>query len=155
LKKDRKKIKKIENRVESLNDNVFNLIKSMEEDSVEATKFYILFLDYLENMVDAIEDITEASYDHVNNNHKNLKFNQIRDLKALGREMNLLLEDTIEIFDAHSFQNMNKIIREKSYLLDDVYELIQKKIKRNRTTKSSRKNNKVNIGVVGNKKTKK
>lgn len=148
LKKDRKKIKKIENRVESLNDNVFNLIKSMEEDSVEATKFYILFLDYLENMVDSIEDITEASYDHVNNNHKNLKFNQIRDLKALGREMNLLFEDTIEIFDAHSFQNINKIIREKSYLLDDVSELIQKQIKRIRTTKSSRKNTKLYFGLL-------
>src|SRR5699024_12851941 len=73
---------------------------------------------------------------------------QIRDLKELGREMNLLFEDTIEIFDAHSFQNINKIIREKSYLLDDVSELIQKQIKRIRTTKSSRKNTKLYFGLL-------
>src|SRR5690625_3904055 len=86
LKKDIKKLEKIEERVEELNDNVFNLIRSLEEDSVEASKFYILFLDYLENMVESLGEITRASYEHVHNNHKNLKFNQIRDLKQMSRD---------------------------------------------------------------------
>src|SRR5699024_4266055 len=90
LKKDKKKIKKIEDKVEELKDNVFYLIRSMDEDSIEASRFYILFLDYLGNMVDAIEEMGKSSYNHVNNNHKNLKFNQIRDLKKMGVELNLL-----------------------------------------------------------------
>src|SRR5699024_4623015 len=40
LKKDTQKVEKIEREVEKLKDNVFYLIKSMEENSVEASKFY-------------------------------------------------------------------------------------------------------------------
>lgn len=148
LKKDVKKVKKIEEQVEELNDNVFNLIRSMDEDSIEASKFYILFLDYLENMVESLSEITVSSYEHVNNNHKNLKFNQIRDLKQMGREMSLLFNDTIEIFDKQAFGNINKALKQKSHLSNDVSELIQKQIKRIRTTRSSRKNTKLYFGML-------
>lgn len=148
LKKDIKKLEKIEERVEELNDNVFNLIRSLEEDSVEASKFYILFLDYLENMVESLGEITRASYEHVHNNHKNLKFNQIRDLKQMSREMTLLFEETIDIFDKHSFGKIERLIQKKSHLSEDVSELIQKQIKRIRTTKSSRKNTRLYFGIL-------
>lgn len=149
LKKDTKKVKKIQKEVEKLDDNVFYLIKSMEENTIEASKFYILFLDHLESMVDSLSAITNAGYDHVNNNHKNLKFNQIRDLKKLGREMNFLFEDIIQIFETHSFGDLNQIIESKSYLLEDVSEMIQKQITRIRTRKkSSRKNTKLYFGLL-------
>lgn len=148
LKNDTKKLEKIESRVEELNDNVFNFIRTLDEDSVAASKFYILFLDYLENMSSSIGEITRASYEHVHNNHKNLKFNQIRDLKQMDREMNLLFKETIEIFDTHSFENINQLIVKKSHLSEDISELIQKQIKRIRTTKSSRKNTKLYFGLL-------
>lgn len=148
LKKDTKKLKAIENEVEELKDNVFYLIKTLEEDSVQASKFYILFLDHLESMVESLGEITRSSYNHVNNNHKNLKFNQIRDLKKLGREMTVLFEDIIEAFDTHSFDSLDKIIESKSFLLEDVSELIQKQIMRIRTTTSSRKNTKLYFGML-------
>lgn len=148
LKKDTKKLKKIEDEVDELKDNVFYLIKSLEESSVQASKFYILFLDHLQGMVESIGEITRASYKHVNNNHKNLKFNQIRDLKKMGREMTLLFDDIIETFDTHSFGNIDAMIKDKEYLLDDVSELIQKQIKRIRTSETSRKNTKLYFGLL-------
>lgn len=148
LKKDTKKQKKIEAEVEELKDNVFYLIKTMDEGSVEASKFYILFLDYLGSMVEALGEIVEASYNHVNNNHKNLKFNQIRDLKKMSREMTLLFDDVIVIFDTHSFGQIDEIIENKAFLLDDVSELIQKQIMRIRNSDSSRKNTKLYFGLL-------
>lgn len=148
LKKDIKKLEKIENEMEELQDNVFVLIRSLEDNSVQASKFYILFLDYLENMVESLGEITRASHTHVNNNHKNLKFNQIRDLKKMGTEMNLLFDEIIETFDDHSFEKVNQIINERSYLQDDVSELIQKQITRIRTSESSRKNTKLYFGLL-------
>jgi len=148
LKKDKKKVEKIEEEVEELKDNVFYFIRSMEENTMEASKFYILFLDYLETMVESIEEIAEASYEHVNNNHKHLKFNQIRDLKKMGNEMTLMFNEIIETFDSRSFGNIDRIIRNKSFLADDVSELIQKQIRRIRTTESSRKNTKLYFGLL-------
>ncbi len=148
LKKDKKKFKKLSDEVEELKDNVFNLIQSMEEDSVEASKFYILFLDYLEHMVESVGEITDASYSHVNNNHKNLKFNQIRDLKKMSREMTLLFDSIIKTFETRNFANIDRIINNRSFLLEDVSELIQKQIKRIRTTETSRKNTKLYFGLL-------
>ncbi len=143
LKKDTKKAEKLEERIEELKDDVFYLIKSTEENPVQASQFYILFLDYLDNMVEAIGKITRSAHKHVNNNHKQLKFNQIRDLKQLGSEMRFMFEDIIETFDNQSFENIDRIIADKSFLLDDVSDHIQKQILRIRSTNSSKKNSKL------------
>ncbi len=148
LKKDRKKYKKIEDELELLKDNVFTLIKSLDEDSVKASEFYILFLDYLEHMVEAVGNMAQSSYTHVNNNHKNLKFNQIRDLKKMGREMNVLFDDTIKVFTERDFGRINPVIQKHSKLQDDISELIQKQVKRIRNTDESRKNTKLYFGLL-------
>ncbi|MGA8852990.1 MAG: inorganic phosphate transporter, partial [Christiangramia sp.] len=93
LKKNYKKIEKLESEVDELKDNIFYFIKSLDEDSVEASKFYILTLDYLQDMVQSISFITRNSYNHVHNNHKNLKFNQIRDLKKVDDKMQILFDE--------------------------------------------------------------
>lgn len=148
LKKDTKKVEKIDGQIEDLKDNVFYYIKSMEENTVEASKFYILFLDYLENMIDSLENITRSSYNHVNNNHKHLKFNQIRDLKVLDQEMGFLFDDIIQTFETHNFGDLDKIIDEKNYLTEDISELIQKQIRRIRTRETSKKNTKLYFGLL-------
>ncbi|TQD39642.1 inorganic phosphate transporter [Haloflavibacter putidus] len=148
LKKDRKKLSKLEDDVDELKDNVFYFIKSLEENSVKASKFYILFLDHLQDMVQSISQISNASYRHVNNNHKNLKFNQIRDLKSVDREMQLLFDQIIETFDNQSFENIDKILDDKQLLLDKVSNLIQKQIDRIRTSETSPKNSKLYFSLL-------
>jgi len=113
LRKDSKKLNDLEDEVEQLKDNVFYFIKSMEDNSVEASKFYILFLDTLQDMVQSTGKIIKSSYKHVNNNHKNLKFNQIRDLKSIDREMQVLFDEIIETFDNHSFSRIDQILNDK------------------------------------------
>ncbi len=148
LKKDKKRLNELDGEVEELKDNVFYFIKSLEDNSVEASKFYILFLDYLQDMVQSIGLIAQSSYKHVNNNHKNLKFNQIRDLKSVDRDMQVLFDDIIETFDSHSFENINRILEEKQKLMDKVSELIQKQINRIRTSETSPKNTKLYFGIL-------
>lgn len=148
LKKDTKKLSKLEEEVEELKDNIFYFIKSLEEKSVAAGEFYILILDHLQNMVQSIAYITRTSYKHVHNNHKNLKFNQIRDLKAVDREMEVLLKDIKETFDNQSFGNIDKIIFEEERLLEKVSSLIQKQINRIRTSETSPKNTKLYFGLL-------
>ncbi len=148
LKKSYKKIEKLEADVDELKGNIFYFIKSLEEDSVEASKFYILTIDYLQDMVQSIGFITRNSYNHVHNNHKNLKFNQIRDLKKVDDKMQLLFDDIKDTFDNHEFGNIDAILNEKQELLDYVSELIQKQIKRIRTSETSPKNSKLYFGVL-------
>ncbi|SDS15661.1 inorganic phosphate transporter [Gramella sp. MAR_2010_147] len=148
LKKNYKKIEKLESEVDELKDNIFYFIKSLDEDSVEASKFYILTLDYLQDMVQSIGFITRNSYNHVHNNHKNLKFNQIRDLKKVDDKMQILFDEITETFDNHEFGNINNLLNEKQELMDYVSDLIQKQIQRIRTSESSPKNTKLYFGIL-------
>ncbi|HSP83397.1 MAG TPA: inorganic phosphate transporter, partial [Gillisia sp.] len=54
LKKNSKAIDKLEEEIDELKGNIFYFIKSLDDDSVEASKFYILILDYLQDMVQSI-----------------------------------------------------------------------------------------------------
>lgn len=148
LKKNSKAITKLEAEVDELKGNIFYFIKSLDEDSVEASKFYILILDYLQDMVQSIGFITRNSYNHVANNHKNLKFNQIRDLKKVDEKTQILFDDIKEIFDNHEFGNIEVILSEKHEILDDVSDLIQKQINRIRTSETSPKNTKLYFGLL-------
>nr|WP_311195874.1 hypothetical protein [Antarcticibacterium sp. 1MA-6-2] len=148
LKKNSKAIDKLEEEIDELKGNIFYFIKSLDDDSVEASKFYILILDYLQDMVQSIGYITRNSYNHVHNNHKNLKFNQIRDLKGIDDKMQKLFDDIQLIFDTHSFSNIDEVISEKQQLLDHVSDLIQKQINRIRTSETSPKNTKLYFGLL-------
>lgn len=148
LKKTSKQIDKLEADIDELKGNIFYFIKSLDDDSVEASKFYILILDHLQDMVQSIGFITRNSYNHVHNNHKNLKFNQIRDLKGIEEKTQGLFDDIKLIFDTHSFHNIDKVISEKQYLMDHVSDLIQKQINRIRTSETSPKNSKLYFGLL-------
>ncbi len=148
LKKNSKAIEKLEEEIDELKGNIFYFIKSLDDDSVEASKFYILILDYLQDMVQSIGYITRNSYNHVHNNHKNLKFNQIRDLKGIDDKMQKLFDDIENIFNHHSFSEIDEVLAEKQELLDLVSSLIEKQINRIRTSETSPKNSKLYFGLL-------
>jgi phosphate/sulfate permease len=148
LKESKKKLKKLEKDVDDLKSNVFYVIKNLDENSIEASKFYILILGFLQDMVQSMAFITNTSYSHINNNHKNLKFNQIRDLKSIDNQLKLLFEQLEESFKTEDFSKLDNVLEEKSSLLDLISELIQKQVARIRTTENSPKNSKLYFGLL-------
>ena len=148
LKKTSKRIEKLEEDVDELKGNIFYFIKSLDENSIEASKFYILTLDYLQDMTQSIGFISRNTYNHVHNNHKNLKFNQIRDLKKVDDRMQILFDEIEHTFNNHEFGNIDRILDEKQELLNYVSDLIQKQIERIRTSETSPKNAKLYFGIL-------
>ena len=115
---------------------------------MEASKFYILILGYLQDMVQSIDFITANSYSHVNNNHKQLKFNQIRDLKTIDVQLQNLLQLLEDSFKTEDFNKIDLILDDKQVVLDTVSELISKQIRRIRTTETSPKNTKLYFSLL-------
>lgn len=148
LKKNKKAIKKLEREIDEIKRNVFYFIKTIEEESLNSNQFYIHILDHLQDMVQSIGYITRNSYNHVNNNHKNLKFNQIRDLKKVDNRIQVLFDETAGIFDSQDFSRIERLLAEKQELMDDVSALIEKQITRIRTSESSPKNSELYFGLL-------
>lgn len=148
LKENKKSLKKLEKEIDELKSNVFYFIKNLDENSVEASKFYILILGYLQDMVQSIDFITTSSHAHVNNNHKKLKFNQIRDLKTVDTQLQELFGRLEESFTIEDFSKLDEILRDKTVFLNTVSELITKQIARIRTTETSPKNSKLYFALL-------
>ena len=140
LKNNKKQIEKLSNETEELKDNVFYFIKNLEEPSVNASDFYLNILGYLQDMTQSLEYISKVSHKHVNNNHKKLKFSQIKELKDLDEHLENLFLTTQTAFESRSFETIGTLLTEKQVMFDLVKEKIQKQVERTRSEESSPKN---------------
>ena len=140
LKKNKKNIRKLSEEIDDLRDNIFYFIKNLEEPSVSASNFYINILGYLQDMIQSLEYISNTSYKHVNNNHKKLKFSQVKELKYIDENLEILLLDTKSAFDSRSFEKIASILKDKNIMFDLVSDKIKLQVERTRTEESSPKN---------------
>jgi phosphate/sulfate permease len=140
LKKNKKQIVKLSDEVDELRDNIFYFIKNLDESSIGASNFYILVLGYLQDMTQSLTYITKVSHKHVNNNHKKLKFNQIKELSQINDSIETLFSEAIEAFNSQSFEKINSIIEQKNEIAAVLKSNIEIQVKRTRTEESSPKN---------------
>jgi len=127
LKKTDKHVGKLNTEVDNLKDEAFYFIKSLDDTSVEASRFYILVLGYLQDISQSISYISKSSYKHVNNNHKNLKTGQINDLKAIDVDLEKMLFDIEKTFNTRDFEKLIQILSEKQNLFNHVSVSIENK----------------------------
>ena len=148
LKKNKKQITKLSDEVDNLRDNIFYFIKNLDESSVGASNFYINILGYLQDMTQSLEYISKASHKHINNNHKKLKFNQVKELKEVDDALEILFNDTKTAFDSRSFEEIGAILDRKKDVFDMVNDKIVKQVARTRTEESSPKNTTLYFGLL-------
>jgi Na+/phosphate symporter len=140
LKKSKKGVNKLNDEVEELRDNIFYFIKNLDETSVRGSNFYITILGYLTDVVQSLEFISKASYKHVNNNHKALRFNQIKDLQEIDNHLEELLNEIEDIFHKKEFVRIKNVLDNKDEIFESLSNKIEKQIARTRTEESSPKN---------------
>ncbi len=148
LRKTEKHVAKLNNEVESLKNGVFYFIKSLDDTSVQASKFYILILGYLQDITQSISYISKSTYNHVNNNHKNLKKSQLKDLKYIDNKLSELLEGISNSFKNREFDNLNTILVDKKELLKEVSNSIERQVERIRTYETSPKNTTLYFSIL-------
>ena len=140
LKKNNQNIEKLSIEIEDLKDNVFYFIKNLDDPSVGASNFYLTIIRYLQEMTQSLEYISKSSLKHINNNHKKLKFSQIKELKDIDDHLEQLFKDTQAAFENRSFAQIGAILDEQHNLNKLVQEKIQRQVERTRSEESSPKN---------------
>jgi len=133
LKKSRKGVEKLNTEVDELRDDIFYFIKNLDETSVRGSNFYIIILGYLQDVAQSLDFLAKTSYKHVNNNHKALKFSQIKDLQDIDNLFESLLNEIETIFNNREFEKLGDIINRKQKTQDDLALKITSQITRTRT----------------------
>jgi len=140
LQKNKKQGAKLSAEIDDLRDSIFYFIKNLDDSSVGASNFYINILGYLQDMAQSLEYIGKVTHKHVHNNHKKLKYNQIKELKEIDYKLDEILNNTKKAFDERSFEQIGILLESKNELFDLVSQRIEKQVARTRTEESSPKN---------------
>ena len=141
LKKNRKSVEKLSEEVEDLRNDLFYFIKNLEEDTIKAaSNFYISMLTQLQDITESLEYISKITYKHVNNNHKLLTYNQIKELLEINSKCNSLFDDIKNSFSLANFKELKSIIKRKNKLIDFLNEKIDIQVSRTKNKESSPKN---------------
>lgn len=148
LKKSRAGVEKLNDEIDELRGNIFYFIKNLEETSVRGSNFYIQILGFLEDITQSLEYIAKASYKHVNNNHKPLRFNQIRDLQEINQKLDEFLNATQIAFTERNYAKIGELLGQKEELYGNVTDKIQKQVARTRSEESSPKNTTLYFGLL-------
>ena len=148
LKKSKKGVDKLDQEVEDLRDNIFYLIKNLDETSVRGSSFYITILAYLTDMTQSLDFISKKSFKHINNNHKKLKFNQIKDLQEIDDFLEGLLLEIEEVFNSRKFERISYVLSRKEELITLISEKITTQIDRTRTEEESPKNTSLYFNIL-------
>ncbi|AZQ42944.1 inorganic phosphate transporter [Nonlabens ponticola] len=148
LKKSRKVSKKLAGEIDNLRNNIYFFIKNLDETSIGASKFYINVLGHLQDVSQSLDYISKASADHINNNHKSLKFNQIKDLKEIILQLQDIFGEVQQIFSAKEFGKLEAVIHKKREILVLVDHKIEKQVKRTKDADESPKNTTLYFGLL-------
>src|SRR5210317_1486262 len=91
LKKAKKQISKLETEIEDLRNHLFYFIKNLDEESVNGSNFYMIVLACLTDITQSLDYIARKSLKHVENQHKPLTYNQIKELNEVQDSLSMLL----------------------------------------------------------------
>ena len=140
LKRTKKGVKKLNSEIEDLRDNIFYFIKNLDETSVRGSNFYIIILADLTDIAESLDYISKKSFKHVNNQHKKLRFNQLKDLKEISESFNNLLNQIIEVFKDQRFETITIVMSQLVQLRNNINERINEQISLTRKEALSPKN---------------
>src|SRR5690606_36924174 len=126
LKKSKKGVKKLNDEVEELRDNLLYFIKNLDDTSVRGSNFYIIILGYLTHVLHSLDISAQARYKHITNSHKSLRCNQIKDVQEVDRHLEVLLNEIEEIFHKKEFERIGSILNKKEEILGSLSNKIEK-----------------------------
>jgi len=149
LKKNKKDVKNLSEEIDNLRNDLFYFIKNLEESTIKgASNFYINVLSSLEDISQSLEYISKVTFKHINNNHKALTFNQIRELKEISVQLETLFERIKFAFSKNNFEEIANILDSKQELYDSVKEKINIQISRTKDEESSPKNTTLYFSIL-------
>ena len=149
LKKNKKEVKSLADEIEDLRNDLFYFIKNLDESTIKgASNFYINVLGSLQDISESLEYISKVTFKHINNNHKALTFNQIRELKEISLQLETLFERTKFAFSKNNFKEISSILDSKQELLNSVREKINNQISRTKSEESSPKNTTLYFSIL-------
>ncbi len=152
---DRKALKKqlqisveLEQKLAIKKSKIYQIINSMPPDSIEASYFYILTLDYLKELAHSINFMAEPIFNHVDNNHKPIMPLRAEELTRIAVEISGFTKKMIDSLDAENESRMSEIIVEQDRIVGLIRDFRKNLIKAIKKKEVSTKNSMLLLNIL-------
>lgn len=145
---NKKLIKKFLRDLDSTNDNLYSFIRNLDDSSAKGSRFYIMSLGYLQDIVENLYVIATNAHNHVDNNHKSLKDYQGNDLRLVGDELGNWYAEVYNMYKRRDFLKIDNTMKQRDQLQKVINNLVDKQIDHIRTTENSPKNTKLYFSIL-------
>ncbi|ERJ60972.1 inorganic phosphate transporter [Sphingobacterium paucimobilis] len=148
LSMNKKLIKKFLRDLDSTNDNLYSFIRNLDDSSAKGSRFYIMSLGYLQDIVENLYVIATNAHNHVDNNHKSLKDYQGNDLRLVADELGNWYAEVYNMYKRREFLKIDNTMKQRDQLQKVINNLVDKQIDHIRTTENSPKNAKLYFSIL-------
>lgn len=136
IKENRKDLKKqvqqaieLEQKLANKKSKIHQTINSLPPDSIEASHYYVLTLDYLKELAHCINFLSEPVFNHVDNNHKPILASQAQELTQIAEEFSGFAKKMIATLDSNTEEKLEEINVEQVRIIGLVREARKNLIK--------------------------
>ena len=127
---------------------MYNFIRNLDDSSVKGSRYYIISLGYLQDMIENVAVINSNALNHVDNNHKTLRISQAKDLKYVVERLGDWFSKINMAYKRQDFSKMDSLIDEREGIQEYINNLLDKQIDRIRTSESSPKNSRLYFSIL-------
>lgn len=137
---NKKSIKKLNKSIDGLKSEFYLLIKKVEPNVMDSSKYLIKSYGNLQNIILGLDFINNAAIAHISNNHKSLKKTQIKDLIKIDQNFSDLLTATKDFFlqpDSQQAYKINELSEKTREIIDFAMSREISRIKKDKTSQKS------------------
>lgn len=145
---NKKLVKKLIADLNSTNNSMYEFIRNLDDSSVKGSRYYIISLGYLQDMVENVAVINSNALSHVDNNHKHLRISQAKDLKYVVEQIGNWFSEIHMTYKRLDFSKIDELIKERENIQDYINNLLDKQIDRIRTSENSPKNSRLYFSIL-------
>jgi phosphate/sulfate permease len=136
VKESRKDLKKqlqatieLDQKLANKKSKIHLTIHSLPPDSIEASHYYVLTLDYLKELTHCINYLTEPVFNHVDNNHKPILESQAEELTNIANEFAGFVKKMIDSLDKIDEEKLEALNAEQLRIIGIIREARKNLIK--------------------------
>ena len=132
---------------------VMPTLQKLADNYIEHGYYYVQVVDYMSEMTKALVHITRPSFEHIDNNHEGLSQEQLDDLMAINDEVSKIYDRINHMLSTNDFEDIDKVMRMRDKLFEDIDEAIKHQLKRIKSKHSSTKASMLYLNILNETKT--
>jgi len=141
-------IHKLDKNIKHIKNSLPRIIAKLQEDDIESGHYYVQVVNYLKETVNALTYISKPIYTYIDNNHKPLIDDQIKELNQLREMISDFFKTTILVLREKGFVDIDSIIQEQKKLIDRLTAINKSQLKRIKKMESGTKNSTLYLNIM-------